>query len=136
MRGDRLAELRKDAGLTQRQFAQQMHVSLNTVSGWERGLADPDDETKLLLAQRFGVTADYLLGLSDRREPSREKGVSFVFSGARPRDAAGYRGALPLYLKKKNGVSQNGAASQTRGRRFSAFGEPRLRSRRRCGGRG
>ena len=36
MRGDRLAELRKDAGLTQRQFAQQLHVSLNTVSGWER----------------------------------------------------------------------------------------------------
>ncbi|HIX04845.1 MAG TPA: helix-turn-helix domain-containing protein [Candidatus Fournierella pullicola] len=66
MRGDRLAELRKDAGLTQRQFAQQLHVSLNTVSGWERDLADPDDETKILLAQRFGVSVDYLMGLSDR----------------------------------------------------------------------
>ena len=89
MRGDRLAELRKDAGLTQRQFAQQLHVSLNTVSGWERGLADPDDETKLLLAQRFGVTADYLLGLSDRREPSREMGVPLRYLGVLPRDAVG-----------------------------------------------
>lgn len=101
MRGDRLAELRKDAGLTQRQFAQQMHVSLNTVSGWERGLADPDDETKLLLAQRFGVTADYLLGLSDRREPSREKGASFLFVRELPSEAERELAAFLQYLKKK-----------------------------------
>ena len=101
MRGDRLAELRKDAGLTQRQFAQQMHVSLNTVSGWERGLADPDDETKLLLAQRFGVTADYLLGLSDRREPSREKGASFLFVRQLPPEAERELAAFLQYLKKK-----------------------------------
>lgn len=69
MCGDRLAELRKDAGLTQRQLAQQLHVSLNTVSGWERGLADPDDETKVMLARRFGVSCDYLLGLTDRPAP-------------------------------------------------------------------
>lgn len=101
MRGDRLAELRKDAGLTQRQFAQQMHVSLNTVSGWERGLADPDDETKLLLAQRFGVTADYLLGLSDRREPSRGKGASFLFIRELPPEAERELAAFLQYLKKK-----------------------------------
>ena len=101
MRGDRLAELRKDAGLTQRQFAQQLHVSLNTVSGWERGLADPDDETKLLLAQRFGVTADYLLGLSDRREPSREKGASFLFIRELPPEAERELAAFLQYLKKK-----------------------------------
>ena len=68
MRGDRLAELRKDAGLTQRQFAQQMHVSLNSVSGCERGVADPDDETKVLLAKRFGVSMDYLMGVSDAQK--------------------------------------------------------------------
>ena len=101
MRGDRLAELRKDAGLTQRQFAQQMHVSLNTVSGWERGLADPDDETKLLLAQRFGVTADYLLGLSDRREPPREKGASFLFIRELPPEAERELAAFLQYLKKE-----------------------------------
>ena len=61
---------------TQRQFAQQLHVSLNTVSGWERGLADPDDETKILLARRFGVSVDYLMGLSDRpNAQSRQKGA-------------------------------------------------------------
>ena len=43
------------------------------------GLADPDDETKLALAKRFGVTMDYLLGLSDRREPPADKGATFIF---------------------------------------------------------
>ncbi|HJA26439.1 MAG TPA: helix-turn-helix domain-containing protein [Candidatus Fournierella merdigallinarum] len=78
MRGDRLAELRKDAGLTQRQFAQQLHVSLNTVSGWERGLADPDDETKIWLAKWFGVSMDYLMGLSDTQSHQESQGTFFV----------------------------------------------------------
>ena len=85
MRGDRLAELRKDAGLTQRQFAQQLHVSLNTVSGWERDLADPDDETKILLAQRFGVSVDYLMGLSDRPKVTpRQKAALFYVTDLPP----------------------------------------------------
>ena len=79
MCGDRLAELRKDAKLTQRQFAQQLHVSLNTVSAWERGLAEPDDETKIRLARRFGVTVDYLLGLADRPDPPRREGPAFIY---------------------------------------------------------
>ena len=101
MRGDRLAELRKDAGLTQRQFAQQLHVSLNTVSGWERGLADPDDETKLALAKRFGVTMDYLLGLSDRREPPADKGATFIFIQDLPPAAERELGEFLQHLKKK-----------------------------------
>lgn len=84
MRGDRLAELRKDAGLTQRQFAQQFHVSLNTVSGWERGLADPDDETKIRLAKWFGVSMDYLMGLSDTQSHQESQGTFFICIGELP----------------------------------------------------
>lgn len=79
MRGDRLAELRKDSGITQREFAQQLHVSLNTVSSWERGLADPDDETKILLARRFNVSLDYLMGLSEHPSPEDKHPSLFVF---------------------------------------------------------
>lgn len=85
MRGDRLGELRKDAGLTQRQFAQLMHVSLNTVSSWERGLADPDDETKLRLAGMFHVSMDYLLGLCDEmRPPARGRAALVYFQNLPP----------------------------------------------------
>lgn len=76
MCGERLSELRKDRGMTQRAFADQMHVSLNTVSAWERNLSEPDDETKLKLAQMFNVSLDYLLGLSDSLlPPSRHQGL-------------------------------------------------------------
>lgn len=101
MRGDRLAELRKDAGLTQRQFAQQLHVSLNTVSGWERGLADPDDETKTLLAKRFGVSMDYLMGLSDRQNlPERPCGAFLYIKDLPPAAERELEEFLQL-LKKK-----------------------------------
>lgn len=101
MRGDRLAELRKDAGLTQRQFAQQLHVSLNTVSGWERGLADPDDETKILLARRFGVSVDYLMGLSDRPKMQPGPRASLFFVKDLPPAAERELEEFLLQLKKK-----------------------------------
>lgn len=76
MCGERLGELRKDMGLTQRAFAERMHVSLNTVSAWERNLSEPDDATKLKLAQLFNVSLDYLLGLSDTPvSPCRHQGI-------------------------------------------------------------
>lgn len=101
MRGDRLAELRRDAGLTQRQFAQQMHVSLNTVSGWERGLADPDDETKLRLAQRFGVSMDYLMGLSDQPGPQKEGEPRLIYLREMPPAAQRELEDFLQYLRQK-----------------------------------
>lgn len=101
MRGDRLAELRKDAGLTQRQFAQQLHVSLNTVSGWERGLADPDDETKIMLARRFGVSMDYLMGLSDRQAPPERRGGILLYLKDLPPAAERELEEFLQQLKKK-----------------------------------
>lgn len=101
MRGDRLAELRKDAGLTQRQFAQQMHVSLNTVSGWERGLADPDDETKVLLAKRFGVSMDYLMGVSDAQRTQERQCATFFYIKDLPPAAARELEEFLRQLKKK-----------------------------------
>ena len=101
MRGDRLAELRKDAGLTQRQFAQQLHVSLNTVSSWERGLADPDDETKILFARRFEVSKDYLMGLTDRQKPQERQGAAFLYIKDLPPAAARELEEFLQQLKKK-----------------------------------
>ena len=40
--GARIAQLRRDQGLTQEMLAQRMGVSPQAVSKWERGLACPD----------------------------------------------------------------------------------------------
>ena len=67
MLGERLQKLRKDFGLSQKDLVQELSVSPFTISSYECNHSDPDDETKIKIAKRFGVSTDYLLGLI--REP-------------------------------------------------------------------
>lgn len=101
MCGERLSELRKDRGLTQRAFAEQMHVSLNTVSAWERNLSEPDDETKLKLARLFDVSLDYLLGLSDSAAPPcRHQGLLLYLPDLPPEAMRELQQFLRKFTKK------------------------------------
>lgn len=67
MKGELLQELRRDKGLSQKELGALLSVSPFTVSSYECGHSDPDDDTKVKLAQIFDVSLDYLLGLV--REP-------------------------------------------------------------------
>ena len=60
--GEILAELRQDRKLTQKDLAQEMFVSVGTISNYENGVHYPDVEKLISLADSFGVTTDYLLG--------------------------------------------------------------------------
>ena len=62
--GEMLAELRQDAGLTQKELADKLFVSKGTISNYENGIHYPDIERLISLAELFGVTTDYLLGRS------------------------------------------------------------------------
>ena len=70
MIGNRLYLLRKAAGLSQIELGNMLSVSHHTISSYEKGKSDPSDETKVGLARYFGVTVDYLVGLSDEPFPS------------------------------------------------------------------
>lgn len=96
-----MAELRKDAGYTQKQFAQKLHVSVNTVSSWERNLASPDDETKVLLANMFDTSLDYLMGTTSDPEPSAQKGRGLIFMPNLPPEAVKEVQSFLDELKKK-----------------------------------
>jgi len=63
--GERLAELRKDKGLQQKEFATIIGVTERSVSLYERELSSPRDEVLLKIARYFNVSLDYLLGLTD-----------------------------------------------------------------------
>lgn len=63
--GIKLKELRKERHLTQQQLAQIMSVSKTTVCQWETSKQEPSLENVAFIAQYFGVTTDYLLGLED-----------------------------------------------------------------------
>ena len=59
--GARIAQLRRDQGLTQEMLAQRMGVSPQAVSKWERGLACPDVVYLDDLATVLDVGIDELL---------------------------------------------------------------------------
>lgn len=65
---ERLRELRKDKGLTTTELGNIIGCSNPTITNYERGYRKPDPETLIKLAEFFGVSVDYLLGLEDRTE--------------------------------------------------------------------
>lgn len=58
---DKLIQLRKKAGWSQDELAEQMNVSRQSVSKWEGAQAIPDLERIVRLSDLFGVSTDYLL---------------------------------------------------------------------------
>ncbi len=64
MIGERLSELRKDAGLTQDQLAEILRINKHSISSYERDKSEPPDVIKAAAAVYFGVSVDYLLGLT------------------------------------------------------------------------
>ena len=71
MIGERLYDLRKDAGLTQEQLAAIINVNKHSISSYEREHSEPSDSIKMQIAQYFGVSVDYLVGLSDDPTPKQ-----------------------------------------------------------------
>lgn len=60
--GNRLRELRTAHGLLQRDLEKDLSLRPGTVSQYERGLREPDFNLLLIIADRFEVSVDYLLG--------------------------------------------------------------------------
>lgn len=60
--GELLSELRLDHKMTQQDLAGVLHVSVGTISNYEKGVHFPDIEKLINIADFFHVTTDYLLG--------------------------------------------------------------------------
>ena len=62
---ERLKELRTDKGLSLRELAKLVNLSFSAIAQWENESRIPNAEAVVILAKFFGVTTDYLLGVSD-----------------------------------------------------------------------
>lgn len=60
--GKRIKELRQDRGLTQKQLADILFVSQDTISLWELGKLLPSITNLIAICDFFKVSADDLLG--------------------------------------------------------------------------
>ncbi len=71
--GQRLKILRKEGCLTQADIAEQLMVTVQTVSKWECDTSMPDISQIVPLASVLGVTTDCLLGVGTDEKADREK---------------------------------------------------------------
>ena len=65
----RLRELRKEKGVSQQQCSEELGISKSAIGYWETGDTLPDAKSVAQMAEYYGVSADYLLGLSDVKSP-------------------------------------------------------------------
>ena len=73
---ERLRELRKEQGETQKQVAAAIGIGERPYQYLESGEHRPSLDTLIALADHFGVSLDYLAGRSDRRScPKRKRAV-------------------------------------------------------------
>lgn len=63
--GKNLRYLRFQQSMSQQDIANEFNVSISTISIWERGINFPEVAKLIEISEYFGVTTDYLLGLSD-----------------------------------------------------------------------
>lgn len=77
---DKLIQLRKKAGWSQEELAEQMNVTRQSVSKWEGAQSVPDLEKMIRLSELFGVSTDYLLKgeIEDKECPISSDEVSKV----------------------------------------------------------
>lgn len=66
----KLRELRKQEGITMAQLAKEIGVSMHSVFRWELGKTSPTAKELVLLARRFNVTPNELLGVGDEKSPA------------------------------------------------------------------
>lgn len=67
MFGQRLHDLRTENAYTQETLGEKLGVSPKTIGAWERGTREPPMKAIDRLAKLFDVSADYLMGRSDKR---------------------------------------------------------------------
>ena len=62
---ERIKELRIQSNLSQMALAEATGISQSAIAKWELGKTEPTASEIVTLAEFFGETSDYLLGLTD-----------------------------------------------------------------------
>jgi len=66
--GERIKELRKSRNLLQKQLAEVLNVTSDAIIRFESGVRRPSLDNLIILADYFGVSLDYLVGRTDKKE--------------------------------------------------------------------
>ena len=64
---ERIKGLREDNDKSQKELAEYLHIAQNTYSQYENGKRDLPTDCLIKICQYYNVSADYILGLTDRK---------------------------------------------------------------------
>ena len=92
---DRISDLRVDNDLNHRQMGEILNVKSNTYTQWEIGRNDLPILKANELANYYGVSLDYLLGISNVKSIDEKKDINFDLMCKRLRE-----------LRKENKLTQ------------------------------
>ena len=73
---NRIKELRAENELLQSDLASRLKVRQNTVSNWETGRSEPDQDALREMSKIFDVSIDYILGNTDIKKPLTSEDMS------------------------------------------------------------
>lgn len=73
---DKLQKLRKANGFSQDALAEQLGISRQSISKWERGESSPDTDNLLALARIYGVTVDELIDSDKEIDKPKKKNTN------------------------------------------------------------
>ena len=70
--GDRIANLRKELDINQKELATKVGITEASLSRYENNLREPKSEIIVRLAKALETATDYLLGVNDNTKISKE----------------------------------------------------------------
>lgn len=75
---DRLVQLRKENNISREELANKLNLSYSAISKYETGTRTPDDDIKKRIAEYFDVSLDYLMGVSNIRNPYKKTSINKI----------------------------------------------------------
>ena len=69
---ERLQELREDRGITRKDLAAKLNITVSALGMYEQGRREPNLEMLVRLADCFDVTLDFLVGRSFNEEETKK----------------------------------------------------------------
>ena len=72
---ERLRTLRREKNLSKRELVGMLPINYSTYANYESGFREPNSEVLQMLARHFGVSIDYLMGMTENRRKADEVAI-------------------------------------------------------------
>lgn len=120
---ERLIEIRRKNGYNRKQLAEELGRPYRTITNYENGEREPGHDYIIEIAKKFGVSTDYILGLSDSSTPINTENAPSDFSEEAKKIAKDYdkldargKGAVKAIMEYEGKAEAAATPKQAAGR--------------------